>query len=214
MAVPAETRIFAEDDEIALRLVEHFGVLKEELIQVVLAAVTARRDCTDDDPINAPGTFSYHLGTRAMRVLFRSKRWERHRPNGIESVLNPETGQQIVFQNVDLAAERTRDPQALSPKESGSKEFIEAGQGDLFRVLADDIEPIPTVGEVWYLCVSCDEVTGVRAELSRPFPVINRKFAKFHERIFIVRKGELDGPVLDNDIDMPQQDYDIRISRK
>ncbi|MDE7548467.1 hypothetical protein PY793_10785 [Acetobacter fabarum] len=215
MGIPAKQIIRTEEVDIIARLAEHFDVTREELINIVKMAVGARRDSTDDDPISAPGIFSYIFGTRGIRMIFRAKKWVALREKNIESVFNKDTNIRIIFQNVDLAAELKYSPKAISGKKAASKALVDAAQGDLFS--SPPIHTVPTqspTGEVWYLCVSCDEVTGIRAELSRPLPIEDEQFVDFHERIFIVKKGDLDDVRMDNDLDMPEQDYDIQISRK
>ncbi|WP_459676138.1 hypothetical protein [Acidisoma sp. 7E03] len=193
---------------------EHFAVTRGDLIHVVQMAVGARRDSTDDDPATAPGTLSYIFGTRHIRILFRAKKWKRIRENGIEAVFDEKSGKRIVFQNVDLAADLQYNPKAISKKKVASKELIETAQGNLFAQASSVISAKQERGEVWYLCVSCDEITGVRAELSRPVPLENDQFVDFHERIIFLKKGEFESVTLENDLDMPNNDYDIRISRK
>ncbi|MBM3097573.1 hypothetical protein JRX38_05995 [Gluconobacter cerinus] len=215
MGLPAKRIIRTDEEDVIARLAGHFGVTRDELIHVVKMAVGARRDSTADDPATAPGTLSYIFGTRATRIIFRAKQWERLRENGIESVFNKTSNIRIIFQNVDLAADLQYTPKAISKKRTASKELINGAQGDLF--VPPSVDAFPSKedpGEVWYLCVSCDELAGIRAELSRPAPLENEQFVDFHERIFIVKKGDLEDVQLDKDLDMPQQDYDIQISRK
>ncbi|MFT8945553.1 MAG: hypothetical protein ABF876_03110 [Acetobacter aceti] len=213
LSVPCQ--IVSEADQIEGRLREHFGTTRGDLIQIVLMAVAARRDSTEDDPATAPGTLSYIYGTRALRSVFRAMKWQKHRKDGIEAVVSPDARLQIIFQNVDLAAEQAHTPKAISGKKSASQRLIETGQGDLF--VSPNVTAIKLPGEhreIWYLCVSCDDLTGIRAELSRPLPVEDEQFVGFHERIFIVIKGQLEAPIVDLDDGMPEQHFEINISRK
>lgn len=212
----SEKRIIRlEEEDVIARLAGHFGVTRDELIHIVKMAVGARRDSTADDPATAPGTLSYIFGTRGTRIIFRAKQWIPLRENGIESVFNKASNIRIIFQNVDLAADPQYTPKAISKKRTASKELINAAQGDLFAPPPSEAFPSKAdPSEVWYLCVSCDSLAGIRAELSRPVPLQDEQFVDFHERIFIVKKGDLEDVQLDKDLDMPQQDYDIQISRK
>lgn len=213
---PSTKRILrTNEDDVSFRLNEHFGATRDELVHIVQMAVGARRNSTVDDPATAPGMLSYIYGTRGLRNIFRPKEWMSLREKGIESVFSEKRNIRLVFQNVDLAADPCYVPQAISKKNTASKELINAAQGDLFTLPSAKPSPLETEpSEVWYLCVSCDDVAGIRAELSRPVPIQNEQFVDFHERIFIVQKGDLEDIRVDKDLDMPEQNYDIQISRK
>ena len=112
----AVVKIVSEDWEIESRLRDEFDASKEEIIEIVRAAVGARRDAIDDDPVNAPGLLSYIFGTRAIRTIFRSKGWKISRLDNIEATYDPVRRAKIVFQNADHAAELQRKPKAVSDK--------------------------------------------------------------------------------------------------
>lgn len=214
MGFPAERIVRTDKEDVIIRLAEHFGVTREELLRVILRAAGARRSTTDNNLRTAGGWHSHDSGTVGLRELFRAKGWDSLNEKGVEGVFNNETGMKIIFQNVYRASDIKNDPRAISKKGSASINLIAGSQPDLFiRKPATSLSP-DDGGEAWYLCVSCDEIIGVCAELSRPYQLLNKQFGKFHERIFIVKKGELENVSLDNDLNMPQQDYDIRISRK
>ncbi|MBF0858697.1 hypothetical protein HKD24_05645 [Gluconobacter sp. LMG 31484] len=214
MGFPAERIVRTDEEDVITRLAEHFGVTRDELIHVIKMAVGARRNTTADNLRTAPGWYSHDAGTQGLRLIFRAKGWDALYENGVEGVFNPKTGMKIIFQNVYRAADVKNDPRAISEKGTASIDLIAGAQPDLFIKKPATSLSTENRGEAWYLCVSCDEHIGVCAELSRPLRLLNKQFADFHERIFIVKKGELENVSLDNDLDMPQQDYDIQISRK
>ena len=205
-------RIVKAEWEVDARLAELFGVLKSELVQVAGAAVGARRDAVDDDPITAPGTLSYIYGTRALRTLFRAKKWDLNRKGGVESVFHRERRLKIVFQNADQAADDHRPPQAVSDKGSATELAVRLGQYDLFPKLVGEAIREATAA-VWYLFVSCNG-DDVRAELSYPKSVVDGQFLGFHERIFIIEKGDLDDFDFSRSDGTPPIEFDVAVTRK
>lgn len=138
MGVPdmLQTKIFKEDWEVDSRL-SMFGVTKAELMKVVEMAVGARADAVPHDPVNAPGTFSYIYGTRAIRDLFVSKGWIKDSTKNIESVYHPQTGTKIIFQNVDSACDN-RHPKALSGKGLASEKIITLSTKCLYEDMEEE----------------------------------------------------------------------------
>lgn len=205
-------RIVKEEWDVEARLDALFGASKAELVEVALAAVGGRRDAVDDDPITAAGTFSYIFGTRALRRLFRAKEWKRNRSGGVESVFAPDRGVKIVFQNADLAAEERRDPKAISDKGNATERAVRLGQGNLFPEIEEE-EIKEATASVWYFFVSCED-DDIRAELSYPRSIVDGQFLGFHERIFIINKGDLTEPNFDAGGGEPPQEFDFEITRK
>jgi hypothetical protein len=184
--------IHAEDWEIDPRL-QFFGVTRLELVKVALAVVAARADKTDNDPGGAEGQLAYIYGTRNTCALFRTKGWNLHRQENIQSVCHPTKDLRVVYQSVDLAARRIHRPQAISGKGSGSDRFIDVAQGDLFTEEQLSAPNLVKLGKIdaglWYFCVSVNG-DDVCAELSLPTCIKEKNFQGFIERIFIIRPGE------------------------
>ena len=178
--------------------------LRDELIGVARQTNTHRADAIAIDPLSAAGQLSYLYGNRHTRLLFMPKGWFMDRRENVESVLHPESGMRIVYQNVDQACGFT-SPRAISGKGPAANRMIDNGQGVLFR--ADDLpEVIPQHkidslnSSVWYFCMSF-EGDDVRAELSLPTSVKGNNFGVFAERIFILPGGGWGGPVAIPDSD-------------
>ncbi len=66
---------------------------------------------------------------------------------------------------------------------------------------------------LWFLFVSIDG-SDIRAELSRPRAIADGQFAGFHERIFILKQGDLDKFSLAFDDDGPVDVPEVVISKK
>jgi hypothetical protein len=208
-----QTKIFRDDWEIGQRL-NGFGATKTEFVEVVEAAVGARADAVPHHPVTAPGTFSYHEGTRALRDLFVAKGWESNRTKNVESVYDPQTGIKIIFQNTNSACD-VCDPKAISPKGNASEEAIMLGlKAKCLWPEMDEENQKRLNGPVWYLCVFANG-EDVLAELSRPSAVEGGQFAGFLERIFILRHNEWNPITPSKKVDYPLfQDFDISVTRK
>jgi hypothetical protein len=204
--------IVQDEPSVEARLFELFGVTSDELRHVVEQAAAARADCVADDPVTAPGTLAYFYGTRGLRALFRANGWERDRAGGVESVFCPSRRMKLIFQNADLAAVVSHEPCSISAKGSASAEAVRAGQGWLFPYMAEDAEARSSA-HVWYLLVSFDGLD-IRAELSRPRSIKDGQFQGFHERIFILKRGDFDGALMKLPDDLPGDPIEVLVSRK
>ncbi|HET7084421.1 MAG TPA: hypothetical protein VFI23_06600 [Rhizomicrobium sp.] len=207
----------AEDDDTAPRLAQVFSSTKEELASIALAAVGAKNDSVPDDPINAPGQLGYIYGTRAVRVVFRAKGWLIDRRDNIESTVQPDTRVRIIYQNTDTAGRLFPSPKAISDKGVAAERLIDLAEPFLFPDMEEErkakiAEAKKKENEtVWFLCVASDE-SGIWAEISRPRYIKNNQFGEFIERIFLI-EGILP-PATPLRRDDPDQEYDIRVSRK
>jgi hypothetical protein len=214
--IVGNTIILDQEEEIDARLLRVFAATRDDLLGVVWAAVGARNDSVPDDPINAGGLFAYILGTRGVRVLFRSKGWVIDRTDNIESVIHPDTGMRVIYQNTDTASQPSQSPKSISGKGSASERMVE--QTYLFpdmeraRLAKLELDKKRENATVWFLCVAVDEA-GVWAEISRPRTIENNQFGEWIERIFLIQGGDLGAPQVAGD-DMPEQEYEIVVSRK
>ena len=189
------------------------GVTKDELLDVVGAAVAARNDAVDHDPSNAAGWLAYCYGTRKLRETYCPKGWVLDRQGGVESVIHPASGMKMVYQNADSAGREDREPQPVSSKGEASKALINSVNGDLFREWPADGEA--SEGSVWYLLVEA-EGEHVTAELSCPQAVEGGRFSGYIERIFLVESGDDQDweKLAQRDDEIEDQDFDITVTRK
>lgn len=208
-----ETKIFKKNYEVVPRL-ELFGVSRDELMRIVEMAVGGRADAVPNDPITAAGLFSYIHGTRGLREVFIPKGWDKDNTKNIESVVHPESGIKIIFQNVDLACDDDRSPKALSGKGLASEEIIDLSTAFLFQEMENDRQKFLN-RTVWFFCVSAKD-EDIRAELSLPVGIKSGQFSGFAERIYILQRGEWDPTTFSSETDNPtiSQDYDVPVSRK
>lgn len=209
--------IYTDKWDVGARL-SRFDTTRDELIEVVRKTHGERSSSISVDPLSAPGQLSYIGGTRHTRLLFMPKGWVIDREKNIESVIQPDLGLKIAYQNVDIAASHDRSPRAISGKRSGSAKMIEEAQGCLFGS-GGLPEAVPTESlarlnsALWYLCVSFNG-DDVRAELSLPAAIKDNNFHGFLERIFLIQRGEWDGlsgVILDRD---DKVEFEPKISRK
>lgn len=205
-------RVFREEYEVSRQL-SLFSVTKDELIDVVRAAVAGKADAIENDPIWAANSFANSYGTRALRQLFRSKGWELDREDNLESVYDPATGIKIVFQNADNACNDAKGPRAIQGKGPAAIRAIDNGQGSLFPEI-EEAEEIRDNATIWYLFVYINK-DDVRAELSWPKPISAQQFIAFRERIFLIQKGEWGtvAPIVDISGD-DLLDFEVNVTRK
>lgn len=201
--------VLAQETQVLPRL-EQLGLSKLELLDVVRAAVGARRTTTDFHPASAGGLLSWIAGTTHLRRVFIPQGWEISRRENIESIFNPTTKIKVIFQNADRAGDPIADPIASSRKGAGSARAVESGQYELFpsirqRELAEVSAP------TWCLFVYVDG-SDVLAEFSCPRAIIDEQFDGFHERILLVQKGEWEAPVMVDDV--PPIEFEVPVSRK
>ena len=202
--------VLAEEFEVAPRL-EQLRVTKEELLQVVRAAVGARRNATPFHPLSAGGLLAYLAGTEHLRRVFLPQGWQMCRRDNIESIFHAEIGVKIVYQNAERAGDPISDPIAVSKKGAGAARAVELGQYELFPEVRDQ-EVAEITAATWYLFVFADG-PDVRAEISCPVAINDEQFDQFHERILLVQKGDWDSPDPLAD-DAPPVDFEVSVSRK
>jgi hypothetical protein len=201
-----------DERDVVARLRELLDISLEEAIHIVLAAAGAKADAVDDDPLTAPGTFAYIYGTRAIRRTFRARGWQIDRRDGVESVVNLERGLKLVFQNADVAAVEHQDPKAVSEKGNASERAVRLAQGWLFPEMERE-EVRRETAHLWFLFASIDG-SDIRSELSRPRAIADGQFAGFHERIFILNRGDLDKLSVGFDDDAPLDVPEVVVSKK
>ena len=206
--------VFAEDFEIGPRL-EQLGTDRAELLDIVRAAVGARRNAVPFHPLSAGGLFSWLEGTGQLRRVYIAKGWEICRRDNIESVYNPDLGIKIVFQNAERAGDPVFEPLASNRKGAASARAVELGQIEMFP--EHRLEKEKTAAELsastWILFVEAEGDT-VRAEFSCPKAISDEQYAGFHERILLVQRGEWDAPTPVSDEGEPPAAYEVNVSRK
>lgn len=203
-------RVLADDYDVIPRL-EQLGMRRDRLIEVVQAAVGARRSSTKFHPLSAAGLQSWIEGTGHLRRIFTQHGWRICRRDNIESIYHPTLGLKVIFQNAERAGDPIFDPIAASKKGAGSARAVELGQYELWPELkAIETEEINATTWVLFVYAHGDDV---RAELSCPIAINDAQFDGFHERIILIAKGEWStpDPLLD---DEPLIEYSVEISRK
>lgn len=202
--------IVQESKDIRSRL-ETLGLNLEALKQAALEAVTAKHSTVPNHPRNAPGTYAYHEGVRAMRdALCVDGVWVQDCLNGVETVLNKENRTRLAYQNADYCCQDDNPPQPISKKGQAVKNAVNSNQGQLFDL--DKLDVANKEYSIWYLFVS--ESDGVvNAELSLPTNVEKGIFVDFFERIYVLENHELD--VIDiNDDEDENSAYDDEVEIK
>lgn len=222
MSKPA---IVSDVIKVANRLAELGMPTRENLIEVAGAMVTAKSECTDNDPPGAPGWSSWRMGTRRLREETLSvEGWERDDSDQISSVINRALGVRIAVANTDDGTcIEDRVPQNRSKKGAATDRAISINQGSFMDILDESMTVVPFPKPdgasapliTWYLCVHC-EGDEVLAELSCPVGVEAGFFTGFSERIFILGHGGEDAPMVRRGTpdDTDGTDLEISVTRK
>lgn len=195
------------------------GWTREDLIEVVNAMVSARNDCTDNDPPGAPGWKSWCHGTRRLREIGTLMDLVPSDAGQISSVYDRERGIHIAVCNTDSGTGVPESqPNNRSKKGNATDRAVNANQTCFQPILDESLNTtFPNgTGEVvyWYLCVY-SEGDVVRAELSLPICCDNGFFTAFHERIFLIGEddGSIGGRVSRKGPDITPE-FDINVTRK
>ena len=216
-----QARIHTVASSIDLRLSE-LGLSRDELIEVVMAAVTARKSCTGNDPLSAPGWMSWKEGSRRLREMLLPKGFLRSNDDGVPWVIDPKSGARFCVVNTnDGTGLLEREPQQSSKKGPATNRAVSRNSAPLFEAMglkepAVEASTVrqPFTQQAWYLCVYC-EGDVIRAELSLPVSMSDGYFERFQERIFIL--GPNDGQLVVRREERPSPDggeFDIPVSRK
>src|SRR3984885_9995799 len=169
---------------------EELGIDRIKLRDIRDAMVSARADCTQNDPPSAPGWSSWRMGTRRLReVMLREKHWEKDETDQISAVVNQKLRIRIAVANTDDATGLEIEghlPQNRSKKGAATDRVIQANQGSFMDKLDASLTVVPLKGKTapsgpiktWYLCVY-NEGDTVRSELSCPSGLDNGFFTDF-----------------------------------
>ena len=205
------TEIHSNPRIVDRRLRQYFDTDRQQLIEIVKAAVAARAQSTDDSPRSAASYYAWAAATTRLRQMFRRMGWQKGDENGIETVIEHERKKQIAVMSTDSGtADRNRSPRNRTIKGPASEKVVDLNnQYELFK--RDEVGPYREPPySLWYLCIY-DNGSKVRAELSRPVEFTAGYISKFSERIFILEDGDWEKVVLTPPDDQPAQDDDLKI---
>lgn len=198
-----ETVVLREVWDVDLRL-DQLKLNRKGLLIARDVAMQERANATPFHCSNAPGTFSYHHGTWAIRDQFVDKDWSICRLDGIEGIRNEALKIKVAFSNVDLACDDDHVPKPRSEKGAGAER---AASGGLFGYLPHYApEPVDDFA-LYYLMVDQDGAV----ELTRPV-VSNGTFETPIERIYLSDGGDGGAALLEGD-DVADN-FDPQVARK
>jgi|GEM_PF-2647246 len=208
--------ILTSEIEVNNRLSD-FGFIKQDLIDVAIAAVSARFESVEMlDPAGTKGTFSYIYGTRALRRMLLSKQtdWELNSEGQIAGAASKNHGVKFVFQNTDSACCIDKTPKAISGKgPAASKQVTEGHTMDMFPDSFGDLPSTQSGSQIlWFLCVALHNDEPVM-ELYCPQAIENKQFYGVVERIFILHPGELE-PLREKGEPDEMADFDVEVTKK
>jgi hypothetical protein len=202
--MPVETVVHRDSWDADLRL-SQLKLNRKGFLVARDVAMQERGNATAFHCSNAPGTFSYHHGTWAIRDQFVNEDWVVCRRDGIEGIRNDKLKIKVAFSNVDLACDDNNIPKPRSEKGAGAERAASGGLFDSLPHYAD--QPSDDVA-LYYLMVDQDGA----AELTRPV-VANGTFTGAIERIYLSGGGDDGGSALLGDDDTAD-DFDPQVARK
>jgi len=189
------TKVLKDPIEVGNRL-EELGLDRTKLFHAREAMVSARADCTQNDPPGAPGWSAWRMGTRRLReVMLTEPDWEKDEGDQISAIVNKKLGVRLAVANTDDATGldiNGRLPQNRSKKGAATDRVVQANQGSFMDALDASLKVVPLKTRTkpsgpiitWYICVYNDGDV-VRSELSCPSSLDNGFFTDFVERIFL-----------------------------
>ena len=204
------------------------GTSTELLMYVVDAIVTARTECTDNDPSGTRGWRGWQMGTRRNREVHASSPdsdWKRDDTDQIASIINEKLRLRIIVCNTDdgTCMEAGKGPRNRSKKGAGTDRVVNATQlaFDFPKQPAGNVIPIASPAAdgsycTYYLCVY-HEGDDIRAELSCAVEMRSGFFRDFKKRIFIVGgEAGTGSPVkrTKRDDDDGSPEFDIPVTKK
>lgn len=215
-----EAIIFREPIEVSNRLAE-CGTSRDFLLAVLDAMVTAKSECTNNDPSGSRGWRAWQMGTRRNREIHVGVGdWEKDDTEQVPSIVSKNLRIRIVICNTDDGTcVGSSEPQNSSRKGASTDRAVDANQMWMFDEPTGNVVSLNRVltsaGPVvtYYLCAYI-EGEDIRAELSCPKDFENGFFTGFAERIFIVGgdtplDGESIRPLQDGD-----SEYEIPVTLK
>jgi hypothetical protein len=200
-----ETKVLREPWDVKLRL-EQLQLTLDGLLAVRDVAMNERANATNFHPSNAPGTFSYHQGTWALRDRFVGKKWIVDRSDGIEAIRNEDLKLKIAFCNVDLACDDNHIPKPRSEKGACAER---ASGAPLFLDLPHYAPRPVGDGMLYYLMTDQNGA----AELTRPI-ISGGTFIAAVERIYLSSGDNDDPSILAEDDRGPADNFDPQVVRK
>jgi hypothetical protein len=215
--------ILRDPDAVVDRLMD-LGWSVDELQDVVDAMVSARKDCTENDPPSAPGWMAWKSGTRRLREIGAEKGWEREVLDGVSWTRDMQRGIRIAVCNTnEHTAVFGGIPQhRVNRSRPATSKAVSCNQASFFdSILPSGIVPLSRIGPQphrvvnWYLCVYDDGAT-VRAELSCPSSSDDGRFTSFYEQIHLplADAGSASVEVFARSPDGPSNEFDITVTRK
>lgn len=200
-----ETKVLRDSWDVDRRLSE-MQLSRDGLLVARDVAINESANATAFHPANAPGTFSYHHGTWALRDQNVGPDWVVDQADGIEAIRNEKLKIKVAFSNVDMACNDNHIPKPRSKKGAGAER---ASGADLFGNLPR-FAPRPTDAyALYYLMVDSNGA----AELTRPV-VSGGTFTAAVERLYLSFGIDDDGAVITEDNSGPVDNFDPQVIRK
>lgn len=94
-------KVVVRPDEVAARLAEIGGLTHDVLVEAALLGEQARRNCTMNHPVTAPGMMAYFERVRALRDQLLLRGWTAKCAGGSELTISPDGQHAVVVASGD-----------------------------------------------------------------------------------------------------------------
>jgi len=198
------------------RLEELFGLMIEQVQDVVMAGVHARTNGTHHHPKTYPGYSQWAETVRALRDVTVPLGWSPTDKNNFPLCVHDDRLLAIAVQTGDRETGTTGIPSNRAPKGASTEHAVAVNVRQLSLFEAEEIPLLPSASDgadhiMWILLyhVAHNEV---RFELSLPSKMVGGKIRSWQERI-IFPAISLDGTQINfGDDDGPE--FDVSVERK
>ena len=217
MNIYQKKRIVEEEGAVVSALTS-IGWTKEELLEVVEAAVGARRSATANHPLGTGGMRAWQDGTCRLRELGKVRGLRNDDEDRIASTVDEKNKLRFIVSSGDEnTGEPNQTPQNRNKKGAGTGktlgeafDFYDSVLNDQALTKTTEIEGQHTA---WYLLIYCEGDT-VKAEISCPDGMLDGFFTGFSERIILRNDEDSDSIVASKSAPVPADVIDINVSRK
>ncbi|MDP1959019.1 hypothetical protein [Methylotenera sp.] len=216
MALPVRN----EEFEVKSRLYEIFGLEANDIQDVIMQGLYARKACTPNHPRTYAGYSQWADTVRALRDKTSPKGWTSSEDNNFSLCIHPSTNLVIVVQTGDKETGfSARNPSNKAPKGTNTEQAIWANQKQL--LLFDKLPEI-SLDEghdkriMWVLLYHVTP-SEIRFELSLPSKIVGGKIRSWQERLVFpaIVLDQIDIEIGDDDDGNDnRQEFEINIERK
>ncbi|SEL32287.1 hypothetical protein [Nitrosovibrio tenuis] len=209
-----------EEFECKYRLNEVFGLETEDVKDVIMQGLFARKTCTSHHPRIYPGLTQWAETIRALRDKTLPMGWSSSDDNNFPLSIHPSGNIVVAVHTGDKDAGISgNNPSNRAAKGTNTEQAIWTNQKQLS--LFDALPEIPLVhgsaNRIMWILLYHVTPYEIRFELSLPFDIVDGKIRSWHERLVFpaITLDQIDIEIGDNNGGNDNgQEFDIDVERK